>query len=219
MTRPSPAALRPPSALTLAVALALSASGCAAGRPPLDLGAGPRPAPEVTLVWSGRGEAERLEGGAWRRTPEFDYEFSVVQRRYPDRWESVKTLRRLHPAYDGSAGPREQVMSFRVAYGAAAGGQVASTIASTLGDGTGRTDPEFRHAVLELDAGTGSFAPFDTFRITQDYRYEQGRLEETVELLRRGPGAEQPWVRNHEVATLYGARAFDAPPTRFAAGR
>lgn len=215
MRHPRHLALRLLPALLLA-----AAAGCAAGpRPPLDLREAARPAPEVTLVWSGRGEAERLEGGAWRRVPEFDYDFTVVQHRYPGHWESAKTMRRLHPAYDGSAGPREQVLGFRLAYRPAAGGRVACQVDATLGSGQGTTDPEFRAAVLELDAGTSRFAPFDTYRITQDYRYEEGRLLETVELFRRGPAGEAPWVRIREEATLFAPRAFEAPPTRLAAAR
>ena len=208
-----------PAARLLAHAALLAALatglGCAAApRTPLDLREGTRPAPEATLAWVGHGEAERLEGGRWVRIPTFDYEFTVLQHRYQDRWESVKTLRRLHPGYDGSAGPREQVMAFRVDYGPAAAGQVASRITSSLGDGRGTTDPEFRRAVIVLGAEVSRFAPFDTYRITQDYRYEEGRLVETVELLGHGPDGERPWVRNHEEATLFGPRTFPAPPTR-----
>ncbi len=61
-----------------------------------------------------------------------------------------------------------------------------------------------------------SFAPFDTLRLQQHYRYEEGSLEETVELLDHSGGKEVPYVRNDERATLYATRRFDAPPTRFA---
>jgi hypothetical protein len=111
------------------------------------------PEAEVTLVWVGVGETERLTDGRWTRAAAFDYEFTVVQRRYPDHWESVKSLHRRHPEYDGSAGARDQTMFFRVAYApAAANGQVDSTVEATLGDGRGHADREFRTASLEMRA-------------------------------------------------------------------
>ncbi|WP_044890088.1 hypothetical protein [Myxococcus hansupus] len=186
-------------------------TGCGASRGGVfPLEAGPGPEPVLTLVWSGRGEAERLEHGEWKRIPEFDYDFTVEQRRFARHWESVKSLRRRHPGYDGSAGPREQTMYFRVDYGAPGeGGQVLSTLRSTLGDGGGHTDPEFRQAVLEMRPDVSRFAPFDRYRISQSYHYEQGVLEEQVELL----NGETPWVRNTEKATLFAPRTFDRAPT------
>ncbi|MBE7447988.1 MAG: hypothetical protein HS111_03580 [Kofleriaceae bacterium] len=165
----------------------------------------------LTLVWIGHGACERLERGAWVRCPTLDYAFTVEQRRRGARWESVKTLRRHHPAYDGSAGPRIQTYFFVVDYAAPdADGRVAARVRSSLGDGTGATDREFRAATLALRAPVSRFAPFDRYRITQAYRYEEGRLEELVEL----DDGDRPWVRNREVARLFGARTFDAPPTR-----
>lgn len=172
-----------------------------------------RVTPPVTLVWVGHGEAERLDGGTWRRAPEFDYAFTVEQRRFADHWESVKTLRRLHPHYDGSAGPRVQVYTFRLEV-APDGGGVRYAIASSLGSGHGRGDREFREATLELRPGgdwlTRRFRPFDRYRITQHYLYEEGLLTEVVELA----DGSRPWVRNHERAALFGERSFEGPPTR-----
>ena len=37
----------------------------------------------------------------------------MTQRRYADRWESVKVQHRRHPDYDGSAGARDQVNFFK----------------------------------------------------------------------------------------------------------
>jgi hypothetical protein len=171
--------------------------------------------PVLTLVWVGRGETERLEGDKWVRAPEFDYEFSVEQRRFADHWESIKSLRRRHPDYDGSAGPREQHMYFEVRYSAADGaGVVPAAIRSSLGPGTGQTDAEFRTATLTLKPEISAMAPFDTYRITQDYAYEAGERREVVELLDHEDGQERPWVRNREVARLYGPQRFEAPPTR-----
>lgn len=172
---------------------------------------GAPPAPAVTLVWVGFGEAERADGERWVRAPEFDYEFTVEQRRFDDRWESVKHLRRRHPGYDGSAGPREQTMFFRLDLAAVdARGQVPVRITSSLGSGEGNADREFRAAHLVFHPDVSSFAPFDTYRIDQTYAYERGALEETVSL----DDGERPWVRNKEKATLFAAHTFAEPPTR-----
>ena len=172
---------------------------------------GAPPSPDVTLVWVGFGEAERVEGERWVRAPEFDYEFTVEQRRFEDRWESVKHLRRRHPAYDGSAGPREQTMFFRLDLAAVdAAGDVPVRISSTLGPGEGSADREFRAAHLVFHPEMSSFAPFDTYRIAQTYAYERGVLEETVSL----DDGDRPWVRNKEKATLYAPHTFAEPPTR-----
>jgi hypothetical protein len=165
---------------------------------------------ELTLVWVGRGECERFEDGQWIRRPEFDYEFSVEQRRSGAHWESTKSLRRLHPRYDGSAGERAQTYFFEIDYAPAnAQGDVEGALRSSLGAGSVATDREFRSALVEIRANTGTFAPFDRYRIIQSYRYETGELEETVEL---NDGAT-PWVRNRERATLFAEARFDAPPT------
>lgn len=196
--------------------LALSSAAIVACRPGppgtpagLTLAAATPPEPEVTLVWVGRGVAERHEAGAWRPAPTFDYDFTVVQRRYADHWDSTKTMRRVHPGYDGSAGPRLQVYQFRLDLAPGADGAVAYRVASSLGDGHGHGDREFRAAVLDLDADVSLFAPFDRYRITQRYDYEGGRLTELVEL---SDGAA-PWVRNHEEARLFGPEQFAGPPT------
>ncbi len=190
-------------------------------------GGAPRPLPlsdrafaegEPTLVWVGRGECERYAAGTWVRAPEFDYDFVVVQRRHADHWESIKEMHRRHPGYDGSAGPRDQTLHFHIALPDARGGASARhplVVRSTLGAGEGETDAEFRESVLVLRADVSSMAPFDTYRITQRYRYEDAALDEQVELLRRdASGAETPWVRNVERATLFAVHRFEEPPTR-----
>jgi hypothetical protein len=172
---------------------------------------GPPPQAALVLVWVGYGEASRFEGGIWRRVPEFDYEFTVEQRRYPDRWESVKHMRRRHPRYDGSAGPRELTYYFRVEFEPSdASDRVLLRIASTLGPGHGASDREFRQSTLTIRADVSPLAPFDTYRIDQQYRYEQGILEETVRLDK----GSSPWVRNHERARLFAEHMFSSPPTR-----
>lgn len=185
--------------------------GCASAEPWTPLRTTPTDASELALVWVGRGECERFEEGRWVRRPEFDYEFTVEQRRSGPRWESVKSLRRLHPDYDGSAGARAQTYFFGTDYAEpTAHGTVAGKVRSTLGDGVVSTDREFRSAVVELSADVSAFAPFDRYRITQSYLYERGELREVVELNK----GEAPWVRNRESARLFGTTRFESPPTR-----
>lgn len=86
-------------------------------------------------------------------------------------------------------------------------------IESSLGSGEGTTDNEFRSATMHIDAEVSRMAPFDRYQIDQSYLYEQGRLEETVQLL----DGEQPWVRIEERAALFAPQSFDMPPTRLAA--
>jgi hypothetical protein len=197
------------AALSASIALFAGCAGPTKGvLPPRE---GAPPPSDVTLVWVGYGESERLEGGAWKRHPEFDYEFTVEQRRYPDHWESVKHMRRRHPAYDGSAGPRELTYHFRLDLDATGrDGRVPVRITSTLGPGEGHADREFRSASLVFHPDISSFAPFDTYRIAQTYAYERGALEETVSLDK----GDKPWVRNLEKATLFAAHTFAEPPTK-----
>lgn len=171
---------------------------------------GPAPVPELTLVWVGEGRAERMEGGTWKRAETFDYEFTVEQRRFRDHWESVKHQRRRHPAYDGSAGPREITMFFRLDFGSPdTTGKVSVSIDSSLGKGEGRSDREFRVAELVMHPDLSRFAPFDTYRIGQQYEYEKGTLTETVSLDK----GTTPWVRNLESATLFAPHRFETAPT------
>lgn len=167
--------------------------------------------PEAVLVWVGRGEAERFEAGKWVRDTSFDYEFSVEQRRYDGRWRSFKTMRRTHPDYDGSAGPRDQVLWFAIDYASGPkrgaeepeGMTLRGEVRSRLGRGEVVTDPGFRRGEIVIRPEISSHAPFDTYRIRQYYRYEEGLLEETVELVKTGDGPEKVWVRNTEKATLF----------------
>jgi len=200
---------------TFVLAVLITLTGCAQTRPVVPLLAGPHQEPVMTLVWVGRGEAERLENGTWVRIPEFDYEFSVEQRRYAEHWESVKHMHRRHPKYDGSAGERDQTLFFRVGFTPQEAGKVAVAVRSSLGDGTGTTDREFRETTLEMAADVSRFAPFNSYRVIQHYQYEQGALAETVELLKKSDGAVQPWVRNVEKAVLFAPRPFEHAPSVF----
>ncbi len=191
------------------LAPAAATTGCAAEAPrAFPTRVGPPAAPELTLVWVGTGEAERYLDGEWRRAPEFDYEFSVEQRRYAGQWQSIKSLRRRHPAYDGSAGPREETCQPE------AQGQLPVLIGSSLGDGEGKMDAQFRTATLEMKPEITSFAPFNTYVIEQRYLYEEGRLEETVTLTKREAGGDSPFVRNRERARLFAPQSFSGVPGR-----
>lgn len=188
--------------------LSLFFVGCASGRVVVPQAAADEP--ELTLVWVGRGKTEVLTDGNWVRAPQFDYDFSVEQRRYKDRWESVKSLRRRHPDYDGSAGDRTLTWFFSLDYQQTVNGSVPFQVVSSLGSGSGTTDAEFRRGTIELKAPVSSMAPFDRYRITQTYFYDEGRLEEVIELNK----GDKPWARNFEQATLFAKRTFDSPPTQ-----
>lgn len=192
-----------------ALSIATTAIACAGPQEWTPLRSEPLESAQTTLVWAGRGECERYEAGVWQRRPEFDYEFTVEQRRHGAHWESVKSLRRLHPDYDGSAGERTQTYYFDVHYRPASDATVEGEMRSSLGTGRVVTDPEFRNATIELRADVSAFAPFDRYRITQRYAYERGELEEVVELV----NDTSPWVRNHERATLFAPHHFDTAPT------
>lgn len=196
--------------LSVTSSIALLALACSDRHAWIPMRSEPAEAAPTTLVWTGRGECERYEAGAWHRRPEFDYEFTVEQRRNGAHWESVKSLRRLHPDYDGSAGERTQTYYFDAHYRQSSTDAVEGEMRSSLGTGRVRTDPEFRTATIELRADVSAFAPFDRYRITQRYAYERGELEEVVELT---DGAS-PWVRNHERATLFAPQRFEHAPTR-----
>jgi hypothetical protein len=157
-------------------------------------------------VWVGEGTSYRHGARGWERTPSHDYEFLVRQDRFADRWLSLKVQNRTHAGYDGRAGAADQQHGFAIDLGAIEpDGRVPLRLRSTYGDGTGHGDAEFRHAVLEFQAaGVSRFAPYDRFRITQHYRYEDGQLDETVELFRLGrDGAERPFAKIEERARLF----------------
>jgi hypothetical protein len=200
--RPVPAGLAAALITSLALVLPSPARAAASSLPASDV---PFPVPRQLLVWVGTGSASVLVDGAWQRVPSQDYEFTVTQRRYADRWESVKVQHRRHPAYDASAGPRDQVHYFRVDLPppSSSAASLDFALRSSLGNGTGRIDAEFRTGQMEFDAaGVSMFAPFNRYRIDQQYRYEQGELLETVELFKARGGAETPFMRIEERALL-----------------
>jgi hypothetical protein len=103
-----------------------------------------------TIIWNGSSTAYRFVDNNWVRAENYDYVFDVVQKRYNNKWKSVKSLHRLHPSYDGKAGRRDQTMYFELAFSSLKDEKVGSTILSSLGDGTGITDKEFRNQELVM---------------------------------------------------------------------
>ncbi len=169
------------------------------------------PTAEAVLVWHGRGEAFRMRKDTWQRTPAFDYDFTVVQRRFGNVWESTKTLQRRHPKYDGSAGPRAQTYHFTVNYR----GDGTFALHSTLGNGGGTADETFEEANMIVDADISEYAPFNRYTIAQHYDYGGGTLRETVTLVKhRASGTDNAWAKVEESARLFGPTTFEAPPTR-----
>ncbi len=169
-----------------------------------------------TIIWNGISKAYRYENGRWLRAENYDYQFNVVQKRYDNHWKSIKSLNRIHPDYDGKAGNRDLTMYFDVAYKNLIDGKVQAIINSSLGNGTGTTDTEFRKSVLTMYVPNASkFMPYNKFRITQNYNYEEGVLTETVELIKEKDGKETPFMKNEETALIYIKSKLDEAPTTF----
>lgn len=169
-----------------------------------------------TIIWNGISKAYRYDNGQWLRAESYDYQFDVVQKRYDNHWKSVKSLHRIHPDYDGKAGDRDQTMYFEVAYKNLIDGKVQATINSSLGNGTGITDIEFRKSELTMYVPNASkFMPYNKFRITQNYDYEKGTLTETVELIKEKDGKETPFMKNEETALIFIKSKLDKAPTSF----
>lgn len=168
-----------------------------------------------TILWVGKGEAYAYEDGVYKRSSSNDYAFEVVQRRYGNSWKSIKNMHRIHPDYDGKAGPREQTMFFAIDFQLNAG-QIKSVIHSSLGNGQGQSDKEFREQQMQFAAKDLSpFAPYNTYRISQHYRYEKGELLETVELFKFKDGQELPFAKIEERAVIFRPKKLESTPTRF----
>lgn len=169
-----------------------------------------------TIIWNGTSQAYKYEDGKWLRAERYDYQFDVIQKRYDKVWKSVKSLHRIHPDYDGKAGDRDQTMYFEVNYQKLQEQKVQSQILSSLGKGKGTSDPEFRDAILTMYVENPStFMPYNKFRISQKYNYEEGTLTETVELLLEKDGKETPFMKNEETALIYLKGKLDKAPTVF----
>ncbi len=168
-----------------------------------------------TIVWVGSGQAYAFVDGKYVRSESNDYAFEVVQRRYGNTWKSIKNMHRIHPDYDGKAGPREQTMFFGIEF-SKQGDKIVSKINSSLGKGTGISDNEFREQVIQFSVdGISSFAPYNTMRITQHYRYEEGKLLETVELFKLEDGKETPFAKIEERAIIFRPVKLENTPTKF----
>ena len=210
--------LRVVGVVLLVVVVLLVFGACATGTESVlsRFGGGGTDAPEAELFWAGTGRSYIHEDGQWVRTPHQDYVFHVHQRRFADRWESQKVQNRVHSAYDGGAGPADQQHFFLLDLGNAdAAGTIPLEVSSTYGAGSGTTDPEFRSATLEFAAaGVSRLAPYNRFRIDQEYDYEGGRLSEEVLLFKQRPdGSEEPFVRIIEEARLFVPGRFTVPST------
>ena len=170
-----------------------------------------------TIIWNGSSLAYVFKDGEWQRAESYDYIFDVIQKRYADTWKSIKNLHRLHPDYDGRAGERSQTMYFELVYKEGADkNRLESFINSSLGRGTGISDVEFRNQTLTMKAeGISRFAPYNHIRITQQYNYEEGILEEFVELFKVKGGEEIPFMKMEERAYFYMKGALDGPPTHW----
>ncbi|WP_298481267.1 hypothetical protein [uncultured Maribacter sp.] len=168
-----------------------------------------------TILWLGNGESYIYINGKYERNESNDYSFEVVQRRYGNTWKSVKNMHRIHPDYDGKSGEREQTMFFGINF-TEKGNKIVSTINSSLGNGTGSTDNEFRNQTIQFSIDDiSSFAPYNTMRITQHYKYEQGTLLETVELFKLKDGIETPFAKIEESAMIFRPKVLENAPTKF----
>jgi hypothetical protein len=169
-----------------------------------------------TIIWNGYSKAYTYNNGEWQRAETFDYYFDVIQKRYDKEWKSVKSLHRIHPDYNGRAGDRDQTMYFGVNYKNIENGIVNASLFSSLGNGALKTDNEFRNTDLYIDLKDASmFMPYNRIRITQKYDYENGKLTETVLLLKVKDGKETPFMKNEEEAYFYMKGKLDKAPTKF----
>jgi hypothetical protein len=112
------------------------------------------------------------------------------------------------------AGARDQVHYFRLAFAeAAATGRRQALVSSSFGDGEGSADSAFREGTLDFEArGVSMFAPFNRYRITQQYRYEDGELVETVELFKRRNGTDTAFMKFEERARMFAPVRFSHAP-------
>ena len=193
----------PRGAACVLLAVTLLPAACSSGRSALPLTEGAASeTPLASSVFAGRGRAYRFEGGAWRPDPAYDYEFTVLEKRFAGRWEAVKEIHRRHPRYDGRAGPRDQSLYFSVTASPCEASGSDLLVDGTLGRGKGRETAE--GIELEIEAREkGWFVPFNTIRIRQRLEASSGRLEETVELLSRKGGKEVPFMKVEEEGTVY----------------
>ncbi len=168
---------------------------------------GPPPAPASSVVMTGFAHAYRFSKGSWVAAPGYDYDYTVLERRYPDHWDVVKEIHRRNPHYDGLAGPRDQTLAFTVHTKPASRGGEDLTVESTLGTGSGHVDAGERDFRMEMEYPKkglkGLFIPFDHVRISQRRPRAEGQVAETVELFSRKKGVEKPFMKMEEEGVVY----------------
>jgi len=123
-----------------------------------------------------------------------------VQRIHENGGETVKDIHRRHPDYDGRADVRDQTLYSRVKTASAEGNSRALLVQRCRGEGRGRADGELNNIVVEFSPDSSRFAPFNVFRITQRFSYDEGRLMETVEIFKKKDGRENPFMKIEEEA-------------------
>ncbi len=195
--------MRARSLLVLVPLAVLALVACSGGKTPLPLIVGPPPPGLSSTVFAGRAEASRFVKGSWVETPEYDYDFTVLERRFADHWEVVKEIHRRHPRYNGLAGKRDQTLYFEIRTSPAADGGLDLVTEGSLGSGRGHESPGGGLLLEMVSAKKGLFVPFDSVRIRQDRSSAPGRLQETVELFSRKDGREIPFMRMQETGVLY----------------
>ncbi len=186
------------------VVFAASSAGCSASRSSLPLTDVPPLEPSSSIVFAGHARALRFAEDGWTAAPGDDYDFIVLERRFGDRRETIKEIHRRHPKYDGRAGPRDQTLWFSITSSPAADGGRDLVVDSTLGRGSGHEDADGGRLDLEIAfAGSGWFVPFDTIRIRQVRPVVEGRIRETIELLKKSKGREVPFMKMEEDGLVY----------------
>lgn len=169
-----------------------------------------------TIIWNGYSKAFVYKDENWQRAETFDYYFDVIQKRYDKQWKSVKSLHRIHPDYNGKAGQRDQTMYFELKYNSIQNGKVNGIVLSSLGEGNINADNEYRNSVFDIIIKDASmFMPYNKIKITQYYDYENGKLTETVLLLKVKDGKETPFMKNEEEAYFYLKGKLEKAPTKF----
>lgn len=94
--------------------------------------------------------------------------------------------------------------------------KVFTIMKSSLGNGTGSSDKEFREQQFVIYMKNDNmFLPYNKIRITQHYNYEEGLLTETVELLKEKDGKDTPFMKNEEKAYFYIKGKLEKAPTKF----
>ena len=177
---------------------------CSSLHTPLPLTEGPPHAVLSSQVFVGYAQAFRFIQGNGVRDPGYDYEFLVLEKRFPDRWETINEVHRRDPRYDGRAGSRDQTFYFVSRTSPSAGGGLDLSVEGTLGIGKGHEEPGGAGFLVELTpAERGWFVPFDTIRIRQTREATRGRFEETVDLFSRKDGREIPFMRMWEEGVIY----------------